>query len=116
MDEEPRRGSGHNRSLLATLAFPRTVFGQSATGRIAGIVLDPTRAAIPGAEVIVRSESTGGAIGLRTNAVGAFTAAALLPGLYTVEVSADGFRRHTVEGQKVDVARATSLPPIVLGR
>ena len=67
--------------FLATLAFPMAVFGQSATGRIAGIVLDPTRATIPGAEVIVRSESTGAAIGLRTNAVGAFTAAALLPGL-----------------------------------
>ena len=100
--------------FLATLAFPMAIFGQSATGRIAGVVLDPTRAAIPGAEVIVRSESTGAAIELGTNAVGAFTAVALLPGLYTLEVSADGFRRHTVEGQKVDVARATSLPPIVL--
>ncbi len=99
---------------LGIVLAPAVAFAQSATGRLAGTVLDPTRAAIPDAEVIVRSESTGTALGLETNAAGAFAAASLAPGLYTVEVSAEGFRSHTVEGQKVDVARATALPPIVL--
>lgn len=96
------------------IAVPQAAFAQSATGRLAGTVLDPSKAPIPAAEVSVRSESTGAELVLETNAVGAFSAAALAPGLYTVEVSAVGFRSHTVEHQKVDVARATSLPPIVL--
>ena len=37
-----------------------------------------------------------------------------MPGYYTVEVVAEGFKAYTVEAQKVDVARETSLPPIVL--
>ena len=100
--------------LCTTVQFPSGALGQSATGRIAGTVLDPSRSAIPGAEVIVRSESTSTSLILETNAAGGFAAASLAPGLYAVEVSADGFRGHTVEHQKVDVARETSLPPIVL--
>ena len=101
--------------LAAVVALtPHTAFSQSATGRLTATVLDPSKAAIPAAAVIVRSEATGTVLVLETNAAGAFSATALAPGLYTVEVSAEGFRSHTVEHQKVDVARATSLPPIVL--
>ncbi len=81
---------------------------------MSGTVLDPSDAAIPGADVVVRSESTGTTTNLVSNAVGAFATGALAPGYYTVEVSADGFRSHTVQSLKVDVARETSVPPIVL--
>ena len=100
--------------LLAIASSPTTLEGQSATGRLSGTVLDPSRAAIPGADVVVRSESTTAAVILETNAAGSFLAASLFPGLYTVEVSAEGFRTHAIEHQKVDVALETSLPPIVL--
>lgn len=107
----PKRGA----ALLIGLALTVPIaYAQTATGRLAGTVLDPSKAAIPGAAVVVRSEATGTALDLETNVAGAFTATTLSPGLYTVEVSADGFRSHTVEHQKVDVARTTSLPPVVL--
>ncbi len=100
--------------VAAAAALTPTGSPQSATGRLAGTVLDPSKAAIPAAAVIVGSEATGTVLVLETNTAGAFSAAALAPGLYTIEVSAEGFRSYTVEHQKVDVARATSLPPIVL--
>ena len=100
--------------FIAIAYSPTTLEGQSATGRLSGTVLDPSRAAIPGAEVVVRSESTTAAVTIETNAAGGFLAASLFPGLYTVEVSAESFRTHAIEHQKVDVALETSLPPIVL--
>ncbi len=95
--------------LAASLAF-----GQSGTGRLVGTVLDPTRAPVPAAQVVVRSEQTGAVVNLATNAAGGFAAASLAPGLYTVEVSVEGFRTVTIEGQKVDIGREASLPPITL--
>ena len=100
--------------MLAACLAPSAVQAQTATGRLSGTVLDPTEGAIPEAEVTVRSESTGTTTNLVTNTAGAFSANALVPGYYTVQVSASGFRNHTVESLKVDVARETSLPPIVL--
>ena len=100
--------------VLVVLVIPIVTFGQTGTGRLAGVVLDATGASIPGASVTVRSESTGATVELETNVAGAFNVSSLVPGMYTIEVSAEGFRNHTVNRQKVDVALATSLPPITL--
>lgn len=100
--------------VLAALPYLVPLWSQVATGRLSGTVLDPSEAPIPGAGVVVRSEATAATLAIETNPAGAFVAAALSPGLYTVEISADGFRSHKVEHQKVDVGRETSLPPIEL--
>ena len=95
--------------FLVVLVVPTGVFGQTATGRLAGVVLDATGASIPGASVTVRSESTGVTVELETSVAGSFNVGTLVPGMYTIEVSAEGFRNYTVNHQKVDVALATSL-------
>lgn len=100
--------------FLVVLVIPIVIFGQTGTGRLAGVVLDATGASIPGASVTVRSESTGATVELETSVAGSFNVTSLVPGMYTIEVMADGFRKYTVNGQKVDVALATSLPPITL--
>ncbi len=99
---------------MAAALNPGESTGQSATGRLSGVVLDPSGAAIPGAAVVVRNESTRTTTNLVTNAAGGFAAGALVPGLYSVEVSIDGFRSHAVQRLKVDVARETAVPPIRL--
>ena len=100
--------------LAVALLAPWPAATQSGTGRLSGTVLDPAGSAVSAAQVIVRHEATGAALELLTNAAGVFAAGALTPGLYTVEIAADGFRSVVVEGQKVDVAREASLPPVVL--
>lgn len=101
-------------AIIGTAFLPLCLLGQTATGRMAGLVLDPSGSAVPGAQVIVRSEATETTVVLETNAAGGFSALALAAGFYTVEVSSEGFRGHTIEHQKVDVARETPVPPIVL--
>ncbi|MDE0125956.1 MAG: TonB-dependent receptor [Bryobacterales bacterium] len=105
---------GLSAAILAVMVLPMTISAQTATGRMAGTVLDPSGSAIPAAQVTVRSESTVAAVVLETNMAGAFSASALAPGLYTVEISSPGFRTHSIEHLKVDVARETSVPPVLL--
>ncbi len=99
---------------LALLATALAAWGQVATGRLAGVVLDESGLPIPGAPVLIRSERTSAETRLETNASGAFSAIALAPGAYSVEVAVDGFQKHVVTAVKVDVATETSVPPIVL--
>ncbi len=98
---------------LAALATA-TCWGQTSSGRLSGTLLDPSGAAIVGAQITIRSESSGAVSLLVTDASGAFHAVSLLPGLYTVEADVEGFRRQVVQGVKVNIAKETSVPPIQL--
>ena len=98
---------------LAALATA-TCWGQTSSGRLSGTLLDPSGAAIVGAQITIRSESSGAVSLLVTDASGAFHAVSLLPGLYTVEADVEGFRRQVVQGVKIDIAKETSVPPIQL--
>ncbi len=105
---------------LWTLALAALTFGtpfvsaQTATGRISGTVLDPTGAAVQDALITIRSESSGATFSVVTSSTGGFTAIDLPAGIHAVEVEVPGFRRHLVQGIKVDVATEASLPPIRL--
>ncbi len=87
---------------------------QSATGRLSGTVIDESGAAIPGASVVVRNESTGVTLQLETNAAGGYTAVDLPAVFYTLEVSSDGFNTQILRELKIDVAAETSVPPVKL--
>ncbi len=87
---------------------------QSSAGRLSGTVVDATGAAIPGASVLVRNESTGVELQLETNAAGGYTAVSLPAVLYTLEISAEGFNRQILRGIKVDIAAETAVPPVEL--
>ena len=98
---------------LAALATA-TCWGQTASGRLSGTLLDPSGAAIVGAQITIRSESSGAVSLLVSDASGAFHAVSLSPGLYNVEADVEGFRGKVIRGVKVDIAKETSLPPIQL--
>jgi hypothetical protein len=64
-----------------------------ATGTVTGTVTDTTGGLIPGAAVTLTNASTGIAAHAQSNGDGAFSFAAVLPGLsYKITVSAPGFR------------------------
>lgn len=72
------------------------------TGALAGTVLDPSNAAIPGAKVAVTGVSTGIQLSASTGADGHFTISNVAPGVYTVTVTANGFQTATY--QQVTIA------------
>lgn len=84
-----------------------TVIGQI-TGSIAGTVVDANGAAVPNATVVITSE-IGQEFTAVTNESGLYKVPALSSGLYTVVVSASGFKKSLVEKVKVDVATPATV-------
>lgn len=80
-----------------TVVLPVVLFSsvsalaQIATGTITGLVTDPSGAAVPDADVTVTRPDTGLVIRSKTNSSGIYSAASLVTGDYTVEVSHAGF-------------------------
>ncbi|HWC17898.1 MAG TPA: carboxypeptidase-like regulatory domain-containing protein, partial [Terriglobales bacterium] len=90
--------SGRKRFLhhgaLAFAIFAICVVSASAQidrGAIVGRVVDASGAVVPKAAVTVTNKATGVAVGTSTNEIGEYQALALIPGTYSVRVSAQGF-------------------------
>jgi hypothetical protein len=77
--------------VLLSLAVPSVALAQeTTTGSIAGRVLDPQGAVVPGASVTLRSGQ--GARSVATDQHGQFLAPYLTPGVYAVRVEHPGFK------------------------
>jgi hypothetical protein len=74
-------------ALASFLAAQTTI----STGSIVGTVTDPSGAVVSGAKVSVTNNNTGQVLNLTTNSAGAYNSGALIPGPYTVKVTAPGF-------------------------
>jgi len=66
--------------LVLSLALLPALFAQSERGSIAGIVTDPTGAAIVGAEVVVTQRDTNATFRSVTTGAGEYSVPNLLPG------------------------------------
>ena len=90
--------------MLPLLAAARAA---SQTGELHGIVLDPSGAAIPGAQVAV----TAAGVHLQTlsGADGLFHFPALPPGIYSVSAAARGFAPKTISSVVVTAGRARQV-------
>src|SRR6266403_2952464 len=76
-------------ALLAVSALP--AIGQIDRGAIEGRVLDSSGGAVPNAIVKVTNKATGVVVTTPVNQTGEYQVLALIPGTYSVKVSADGF-------------------------
>ncbi len=81
------------------ISLPTAVAQTSTTGSINGTVTDSSRAAVPGAVVLIKDTATGTVINLTTNAEGRFTAPFLKPDLFNVSATAAGFQSNTTSVQ-----------------
>lgn len=85
--------------LFAILfALPKMLQSQSAAGQINGTITDTTGGVIPGATVTLTNQDTNVVNHVTTNQNGHFTFLNVMPGSYTMTISAKGFK-------------TTSLPP-----
>ncbi len=80
--------------LLTGLA--RLVGAQSATGKISGVVTDPTGGVVPNAGVVVTNVATGVTHETKSDASGGYQVLQLPIGSYKVTVTAPGFEQTTV--------------------
>src|SRR5271170_2562422 len=82
---------------LAALVFvPGALYAQTnISGDIAGMVTDPSGAAVPGATVTATDTATGAVKVVTTGDAGAYRVSLLQPGPYTLSVADSGF--HTTQ-------------------
>ena len=93
-------------TILVSLASPALAQQASLVGRIEDI----TGRVIPGALVLALNKDTGSSRRSSTDIDGFFNLPALIPGVYDIDVSADGFRRamradldiHSAQNARVD--------------
>lgn len=83
---------------IAILAVPAVSFAQTERGSITGVVLDTTKAAVPGVSVKVVNTGTNATTTVISSESGSYSAANLPPGTYRVEASLQGFQTSIVEG------------------
>ena len=77
--------------------FAGLAFGQASSSAVNGTVTDQQGAVVPATEVVLASVETGIERRAESNAVGQYGFVNLLPGYYTIEASADGFRTTAIE-------------------
>ena len=97
--------------LAATLsAFCWTpAYGQDATGRVTGIIYDPSGATIADAHVTVTSVATKISRETSSDATGFYQVLALPVGYYTVSVEHQGFRSVTTAQSKLEINQTLKI-------
>jgi hypothetical protein len=97
---------------FALLVSASTVFAQTGgTGAIQGTVTDPSGAVVSGAAVDAANNATGIKTDTVTTDAGVFVITQLLPGNYTVTVTASGFETLKQEHVIVDALQTVALNP-----
>jgi hypothetical protein len=86
---------------MATVSLP----AQTLDTAILGLVTDPAGAVVSGAEVTIAQRATGFSRTILTSAEGSYEVRYLLPGEYTVEVKAAGFRSERRTGVTIQIGQ-----------
>src|SRR5437870_2134536 len=98
--------------VVLIFAFRAHARGQSGAGlgSIAGVVQDASKAAVPGASVVISNDSRGIRRTIETNSQGVFTAPALIPAEgYSVSVTKGGFSTYQATGITLGVGQNVDL-------
>ncbi|HWC97288.1 MAG TPA: carboxypeptidase regulatory-like domain-containing protein [Candidatus Sulfopaludibacter sp.] len=82
---------------------------QSDLGSISGFAKDPSGAVVPDAQVTVTNEATGAERPAKTNEAGFYTVTNIPAGLYSVKVTAKGFKTFESTHNKLDPAAQLAL-------
>src|SRR5215467_15213327 len=86
------------------------VFSQGiTTTSLSGAVVDPTGSVISGATIIVKEETTGAEFRTVSAGNGTFSVPALTAGVYSVMVSANGFKQAIIKSVKIDAGIPASV-------
>jgi hypothetical protein len=94
-------------ALAAISALP--LFPQSPNANINGSILDPSGAAVGGAEIVAANDATGVQYGAKANSEGIYVVPGLPPGPYRVQVSKAGFKTVIKPDVVLSVQSALSL-------
>lgn len=94
--------------IFVCVAGPRQLAAQ-VYGSVYGSVVDNTGATVTGATVVVTSEQKGTSSPAQTNEAGQYRVEHLVPDIYTVTVTASGFKSFSVHGLQVNAGETPKV-------
>jgi len=110
MNNLVRSLSRHCFILLAVLALlSLSLTAQEATGRVVGVVTDPSGSVVVKAKVTVTNVDTGISNDTTTGDDGSYQVLSLPAGSYRVTAEAPGFRKTITNAEKLDIDRALKI-------
>jgi hypothetical protein len=83
----------------------------SARGNLSGVVLDASKATVPGAQVTITGPI--GNLSQTTNDQGTFLFSTLIPGFYSIKVQKAGFKLASVAATEVLINKTTSIEVVL---
>ncbi len=96
--------------LVAVTVTTARVYGQATElGTIVGTVTDPQNATVPNATVRITNTGTGVMREVTTDSQGNFAARSLVPGTYSVEVTAPSFQKQIQSNIQLNVGGSVTL-------
>ena len=96
--------------VLLTLAIPASATAQTAaTATVLGTVTDPQQAVVAGAAVELRDTGTNEVRTQTTNSAGQYSFPGVVPGLYKITVTMQGFKTVTISSFNVDVNKSHTV-------
>jgi Carboxypeptidase regulatory-like domain/TonB dependent receptor-like, beta-barrel len=96
--------------ILLSLACPSGAYAQIRSATITGTVVDPQKATVPGATVVITNQDTNVSTEVVTNVEGLFTAPYLQAGTYTITVTLAGFSTFKRSGIVVGATETVRVP------
>src|SRR6516225_10884198 len=96
-------------TLVFGLLFGASVYAQVVGATLSGTVSDPSGAAIPSAQILIRNSATGVTTSITADSSGFYSAPNLLPGTYDVTVTAPGFATQVESNITLAVGQQQSL-------
>ncbi len=89
--------------LACLLSASALLHAQAVNGTLVGTVVDATGAAVPNAQIVITLAGQDAVHNSVTNSSGNFTEPDLPPGVYSVTVTAPGFKKETRENITLDI-------------
>jgi hypothetical protein len=96
--------------LTAFVLMAASISAQSGTSSVNGTVVDAQGQVVAGATVKLTSTGQGTTRTTTTDGGGSFSFPSVLPGAYSIEVEASGFKRSLVRDVQALVDKTTTIP------
>ena len=97
-----------NFGVLLFLALS-PLFGQGTSSRVVGTVVDASGATVPDATVTLTNEASRVSFTTKTTSAGTYVFDAVQVGTYTLELTANGFKKFVARGNQVYIGQPTTV-------
>jgi hypothetical protein len=96
-------------AVLLLIGGTWPVLAQESSAQINGVIVDPTGALIPNADVLIVNQDMGTARKAQSNPSGEFRAPALTPGRYRITIASPGFETFVANNVVLSIGEKKSL-------